>query len=473
MPTVAFFFTTPVILLALYANLHFYVLRLWTALAALPAKLPTDDPKRRVPLSEALQPWLLTDAAILLKRRSPTAAFSRLAFALAVFLAWWLGPLVLAAFWIRSWAYHAFFLSLFLAAVLAFALWLGFTTYSLGRKRLRRGSPALTPRPRKNTSMAIAFIGFFAALGLVTIVATKVHVHGWIGPGGADLYRAEIALRPANWIPRHQAKAILLAAEANRDKPREQAIAEFTEQRNHFLLSFAANDLSGADLRRADMRYAFLPAVLMERADLRGAQLYSAQLEGALMKWADLSHARLNSTELSCARLPGAHFDNAEMHSVRLHRAELTGARLRGARLIRADLTEADISHANLTDAVLDGADLTNASLSMANLSGADLSKAKLGQTDLGGAIGDADTRLPAGIGPLPTCFPATLARSVRARIARLWGLDIAEFEQRFVCSGARTNPMATPVSTREPERCWPLASGEERGQVQADESDP
>lgn len=285
----------------------------------------------------------------------------------------------------------------------------------------------------------------------------------WLGPRTADLYRAEIAKRPTNWIPRKQALGRFLADAKNLSE--EQARKDFAEQRNHFLLSFTADDLSGADLRGADLRYAFLPAVLMERADLREARLYSAQLEGALMKAVDLSGAKLNSTELSCARMPGATFDGAVMHSARLHRAELSNAKMRGALLIKSDLSFADISRADLSKATLIETDLSGASLKWANLRGANLALANLANANLHGAIGDADTELPAATVPLATCYRG-LGEKDKKSMARSWGLDLADFQKEFVCPDVTPEPTPTP-DREEPERCWPLAPGEERGQAQ------
>ena len=82
-------------------------------------------------------------------------------------------------------------------------------------------------------------------------------------------------------------------------------------------------DLSGADLREADLREANLSG-----ADLREADLRRADLSGADLRRADLSGA------------------------------DLSGADLSGADLSEADLREANLSGADLREADLSGADL-------------------------------------------------------------------------------------------------------------------
>ena len=76
-PTVGFFVAAPIVLLAVYANFQFYVLKLWTALAEVPSALPTDDARRNEPLADALQPWLLVDAALALKPDASPTLFTR------------------------------------------------------------------------------------------------------------------------------------------------------------------------------------------------------------------------------------------------------------------------------------------------------------------------------------------------------------------------------------------------------------
>ena len=111
-PTVGFFVAAPIILLAVYANFQFYVLKLWTALAEIPPALPPEVSGRPVPLArgafavaacrcgDRAQARLASDAV-----RAPgssAVALPRLGLA---------APLVLAAFWFRSWPYHHSLLS--------------------------------------------------------------------------------------------------------------------------------------------------------------------------------------------------------------------------------------------------------------------------------------------------------------------------------------------------------------------------
>ena len=80
----------------------------------------------------------------------------------------------------------------------------------------------------------------------------------------------------------------------------------------------------------------------------------------------------------SCADLSGADLRYANLRRANLSGADLSGADLRYANLSGANLSGADLSDADLRYANLSGADLRRADLSGADLSGADLRRADL-----------------------------------------------------------------------------------------------
>jgi uncharacterized protein YjbI with pentapeptide repeats len=90
---------------------------------------------------------------------------------------------------------------------------------------------------------------------------------------------------------------------------------------------------------------------------------------------ANLTGANLRGAELACAYLRGA-----DLRGANLRGADLTGANLRGADLTDADLRDANLYGANLTGADLRDADLTGAYLESADLRYADLRDATYGE---------------------------------------------------------------------------------------------
>jgi hypothetical protein len=113
-------------------------------------------------------------------------------------------------------------------------------------------------------------------------------------------------------------------------------------------------NLSGTDLRNADLRGAHL-----EKARLRRTNLTKAILRNTKFQSAKLTGAILNG-----AHLDPANFEKADLGGADLEKADLEGADLKRADLEKADLTEADLTGADLTEAILRGArGITNAEL--------------------------------------------------------------------------------------------------------------
>ncbi|MGQ0445412.1 MAG: pentapeptide repeat-containing protein [Beijerinckiaceae bacterium] len=133
-------------------------------------------------------------------------------------------------------------------------------------------------------------------------------------------------------------------------------------------LSLRGRHLEGAifyfaDLRKADLREAYLQGASLFNAKLQGTWFYQAQLQGA---------------DLSQAKLLGASLDNAWLQGASLEKAELQGALVNNARLQGAKLDKAQLQGANLSQAHLQGA-----SLRCAKLQGADFAGPKVVDTNV------------------------------------------------------------------------------------------
>ena len=109
-------------------------------------------------------------------------------------------------------------------------------------------------------------------------------------------------------------------------------------------------DLSGTDLRGADISRAYLKCI-----DLHSTKLIRANLTGA-----DLSGEKLYFTDLSGASFFGADLSGALLFCADLSGASFSGADLPGALFFGTDLYGADFSRANLTDAKFKDAKYTS-----------------------------------------------------------------------------------------------------------------
>ncbi len=140
-------------------------------------------------------------------------------------------------------------------------------------------------------------------------------------------------------------------------------------------------NLSGADLRNAD-----LMGAMLRRADLSDCRLNPVHLYRADLREAKFTASLLNGANLRGADCRQADFSNTDMDRVILSDANLSGANLRGANLSRANLDRADLSNADLTGAILNGAALTRTNLTNAVLVESDFYETALNTAVVAGA---------------------------------------------------------------------------------------
>jgi uncharacterized protein YjbI with pentapeptide repeats len=144
------------------------------------------------------------------------------------------------------------------------------------------------------------------------------------------------------------------------------------------------------------MASAYLDLADLSGAQLRGADLNHASVSSTNLNGADFSNANLSNAWVGNAKALNANFTKANMASVFLEQSDLSGALFRGADLNHAamsttNLADADFSSANLTDTWLGGANIsqcnfTNADMSRAWLQGNTVSFSKFYATRLIGA---------------------------------------------------------------------------------------
>jgi uncharacterized protein YjbI with pentapeptide repeats len=148
--------------------------------------------------------------------------------------------------------------------------------------------------------------------------------------------------------------------------------------------------LNGAELRRADLSYAYLQGAYLFGAVLEGADLTEANLEGAYLRGTDLTGARfgranlaganLESAKMQDADLTSADLRNANLSSATMVHATLTSANLRGAILTRTDLRQANMQNCAMPQAVMREADLQDADLFQAQFDSTYLYQVQLGK---------------------------------------------------------------------------------------------
>ena len=172
-----------------------------------------------------------------------------------------------------------------------------------------------------------------------------------------------------------------------------------------------AIDLTGIDLRNANLANVMFGGAVLNNADLRNANIWEAEFSSAELIGIDLSYAVINKADFFGANLTDAFLEGSVLNDVIFYYSELPGvdlngsqgentsfwgSNLRGANFSSASFPQgffevADLSGANLSDTLLtdgsfthagfEGADLTNANFSRSILQGVGLNNANLTNT--------------------------------------------------------------------------------------------
>lgn len=409
-PVVGFFYAGPLIVLGLYTYFHLYLIKLWRALSWVGAEAAPG-----LPLDDVAYPWLISDAAILRKPGAEKRVLGWLTQTVSLALGWAAGPAVLAFFWYRSFPPHDAILTAWCGLLFVISVIGCVTSYRVWVATMKEHATAQQPEAKHYAPRLIEMILFAAAVLFIGWESTKGdYLYRFEEtPFSANLYRAELAERPDDWLPYEEARAEFFAkysglkrSELPADGDPAPAWAEaaetaFKAQRNADITALRAKDFPNVNLVGANLDEAFMPGLDLRRADLRGASMIRAQLERADLWEARLEAAILVEARLEGARLIGARLQAADLRDARMDGAVLIGARLDGASLVRARLEKADLddtqmAEANFSDARMDearffgaqvdGAKFTGAHMNQANLGGAQLASANLIRAQLDGA---------------------------------------------------------------------------------------
>jgi len=157
---------------------------------------------------------------------------------------------------------------------------------------------------------------------------------------------------------------VLCAYVRNRARPRDsihlstdlQAVLTVLGERScEFETEDQYLDLTGIDVKGANLRGAFLDRVRFDDSNLEHVDFMRASLRRADFRGAILKGAHLREAWLDGANFVGANLQDASLRLSRLRNTNLLGARLQGATLIGADLTGAVyVTRDQIAAAILD-----------------------------------------------------------------------------------------------------------------------
>ena len=192
-------------------------------------------------------------------------------------------------------------------------------------------------------AFAGALVVLFGIISAGAIVGIPMWYGAYVAHDASGTKDQSDIKNPRRWVPKMMSLVDVSSCA-------ELADAEVSEKKSSW--NEKSRDLDavvGAQLRGANLQYAFGFGAFFARADLSASKLEYANLIRSDLSDADLTDAQLAGADLSNARLPYINLTRAHSNGTDFSRADLT----------EANLTKATFADAEFEDAKLDAADLT------------------------------------------------------------------------------------------------------------------
>ncbi|MEP2532911.1 pentapeptide repeat-containing protein [Shimia sp.] len=424
-PTPLFFYAAPLLVTAIYAYFHLYLIRLWDALGA------ADATQGDQPLGQAIAPWLLLDSALFLRKSrfgqkdqsTPRRAMEWPNAFWNFLLAWAFGPIVLGFLWLESLAARSFVMTGLIAACLLFALIFAWASMVMMIRRMRDGASA-NPNVWQGLGINISLILTTPFIFIISHSLTE-EPSDWIPLAPLDLTGQDLVERPAGWLPYDIARKEFLSQWCKREAPACQRPsapkpgwltrtfghpdqADVTPQpefippeafesewkarqsATHAALkkpTWSAAKATRPDLRHAVMPNAFLPGASLSRAQMQNAILSEAQMQNANLSEAQMQNVNLFEAQIQNANLFRSQMQNADLSGAQMQNANLSEAKMKGAILFRSKMHNSNLSWAKMQNAILIETQMQNANLFRSQMQNAIITGAQMQNADLSGAL--------------------------------------------------------------------------------------
>jgi len=428
-PIVTFYYFTPPILLCLHVYFLLNLQNVWNLLAKLPAIFPDG-----VPLERKSSPWLLTDLVSFYFRhlRGRMTSLSHIQRALSVFLAWYLVPVTLLAFWLRYLPVRDFLGTIWQTLIVALSLLFATSLHGLAVSTLRmeiisRGSKAMRAVRRKRYAIRIGVTAVLAALLLffangaingtwladrelltspiwkntgstfVPWLAARTGISPLLKPNLAHL---DVSTKPPSWSGKDEELDSVKGANLSyRDISFANCTGAFAANAHLVGAKLSGAEFTYADLRKSDLSravcndasfaHARLSTARFGAAKMQGAQFYGAFLKKTIFT-SDFLRARLGEANkklsllgFSSSNFSGAEFTYARMDGCDCRSTLFSKARFLVARICSTDFTGSDLEMAYFTAAIISDCDFELTKLSGSSFDGATLISVNFNRAEL------------------------------------------------------------------------------------------
>jgi len=309
-PTLVFYWATPVLLLAFFVEFHRYMRRVYRGLVQLPAVFP--DARR---LDQAFWPLAGLIRSHSASPQVKRSSWSRLRSMIEAALGWWVVPFTLYLFWVRFVPRHDLLGTALHVVLVAACVGFGFASYR-GATEALRGEEETPFRLSQVVKGLRTFPRVVAVIGLAGVVfLSAAAFSGWKPLSQSVDSRLQTTLRRIGYRAYADVTAQQVSTKLDGWTPGDTILVQ-------------AADLEGIDLRHVRAGGAFFGNANLRGTNFEGAVLFSANLESSDLSSASLRLASLAGGLLGGATLLAATLDSADVRGADLHDANLMGASL-------------------------------------------------------------------------------------------------------------------------------------------------
>ena len=203
-PTSYFFIAAPILTAAIYGYFHLYLVRLWDALGAAPARVSGDS------LGNVISPWLVSDAALYYRNRcrkdrcSTPRTLEGGAMLLNFLLAWGFGLIILGFLWWQSLPARDFLMSAIAGISFAVSVLVGISSLAMMRHRMRHAAEKPVPWL---WSTPFQIFGLAAGSAILLYQSYVLTEGRYDELASLHMIDEQIVARPQGWLPYRFAKA--------------------------------------------------------------------------------------------------------------------------------------------------------------------------------------------------------------------------------------------------------------------------
>lgn len=346
LPTVGFYYISPVVLLVITLVFNFQLSLYWYRLSCLPSYFPDGSS-----ITLKTYPTLIDNMVeqyFPFIRSNYQSLSQKLKLYLTLIILFFVTPATLIAYWLRYIPKHDYIGSMIHSSLILICICFSFVTWHKIKSTAKLDHNNSFPYKRFIATIAIlGCVMFSISLGITTSLKFPI----------TSMY-LDVSFQKLT---------------QSTESKSTQRIRQSTKKINEYGFILDDQNLYRANMFHINLQYGSLINTILSHTDLRKADLSNSE-----MKQADFTYARLDNAIMRNVSAIRANFDHAQLDLTDMNNSIFSQGSFISSNLIRASMLSSDFSRSNFTNSKLDFVNASKANFSMAIIRDVSLNKAKL-----------------------------------------------------------------------------------------------